>query len=712
MMPALPSAINIIVDTCMWHLFSIFACQFKTSKLMKKVFSMAILLLFFVTVEAKDVKRVACIGNSITKGSWLSHPERDSYPSALKRMLGDGWEVDNRAVSGACVSEDCKNVYMNTSDYGKVKESHPDVVTIFLGHDDARTSNQKGLGHFADGLAKMVKDLKGTNGNMRIFLVTPTKVSSKAWGNDDDAIRTKVIPAIKEVAQKENVPVVDVYTTSEPKYFPDGVHPDANGAGRIAQALYKAITGKNKQFERPLSVPSLFSDHAVLQQRANVSVWGYGAAGKKVVVKPSWGKAVSTTADADGKWSLRVPTPEASYTKYSMKISQNGQNIELKDLLIGEVWLASGQSNMQMELGGYYRTAVIGGPEAIANSANDGLRLYRVPRGDSQRPQDDVLNKGWEVSSPASTVHFSATGYFFARQLQKVLNIPVGCIESANGGASVVSFMSQDAVNEYKDVRGEGITQYYKDFKAPGYGEKYTWPQHTPTVIYNAMIHPLLTYNIKGAIWYQGCDDRRHPQLYKKLFKTFLADWRSKWQCGNFPIYYAQIAPYGYNDGNGPLMREAQEQLESVKDSALMICLMDNGLEKNIHPDNKPVVGFRFAQRVLDKTYHVEGINSEYPHYKSMEVRKKDGKVVLRFTGADDGIAKKAGPITGFQIAGKDKTFYNVEAKDEGNTIVLTPPAGVTPCAVRYCFKDYCVGSVYNMRGNPLSSFRTDTWDK
>ena len=679
---------------------------------MKRIFSIAILMMVFVIVGAKDVQRIACIGNSITKGSWLSHPERDSYPSALQRMLGESWEVDNWGVSGACASTACKNVYMNNSAYGKVKDSRPDVVTVFLGHDDARVSNQKNLGHFAQGLTDMVRDLKSSNPRMKIILLTPTKVSSKAWGNDDDAIRNKVIPFIKEVAQKENVSVVDVYTSIDAKYFPDGVHPDANGAGRIAQELYKAVTGKAKKYERPLSVPSLFSDHAVLQQCTNVAVWGYGAAGKKVTVKPSWGKAVSAVADADGKWSLRVPTPKASYTKYSMKISQNGQKIELNDLLMGEVWLASGQSNMQMELGGFYRTAVIGGPEAIANSANDGLRLFRVPRGDSQRPQDDVLNKGWEVSGPASAVHFSATGFFFARQLQKALNIPVGCIESANGGASIVSFMSQDAVDEYKDVRGEGITQYYKDFKSPKYGESYTWPQHTPTVIYNAMIHPLLTYNIKGAIWYQGCDDRRHPQLYKKMFKTFMADWRKKWQCGKFPIYYAQIAPYGYNDDNGARMREAQEQLESVQDSALMICLMDNGLEKNIHPDDKPTVGFRFAQRVLDKTYHMEGVNSEYPHYKSMEVRKKDGKVVLHFTGADDGIAKSVKPFTGFQIAGKDKVFYNVEAKDEGNTIVLTPPAGVTPVAVRYCFKDFCVGSVYNMRGNPLSSFRTDTLEK
>ena len=678
---------------------------------MKKMFLTALLMVCVTIINATEVKRVACIGNSITKGSWLTHPERDSYPAVLQRMLGSKWEVSNWAVSGACISPECKNVYMQSDSYTQVKKSHPAVIAIFLGHDDARKPNQAHLGQFADGLKLMVNDLKKSCPTSRIILMTPTKVSSKGWDNDDNAIREQVIPAIQKVAQELGVSYLDVYTTADSRHYPDGVHPDANGAGGVAAALYTAITGKKQEYERPLSVPSMFSDHAILQQNTKVSVWGYGPAGKKVIVKGSWGASASAEVDAEGKWMTRLATPKASFTPYTMTISQGKQKFELKDILIGEVWLASGQSNMQMELGGFYRTAVEGGPEAIANSANNGLRLYRVPRGDSQRPKDDVLNEGWEVSGPASAVHFSATGFFFARQLQKTLNIPVGCIESANGGASIVSFMSPDAVNVYKDVRGEGINQYYKDFKAPAYWESYTWPQHTPTVIYNAMIHPLLPYTIKGAIWYQGCDDRRHPELYKQMYATFMKDWREKWQSGKFPIYYAQIAPYGYKDNTAARMREAQEQLESEKDSTFMICLMDNGLEKNIHPSDKPTVGFRFAQRVLEKTYHVEGINSDYPHYKSMEIREKDGKVVIRFTGADDGIAKRTKPLKGFQIAGDDKVFHDVEAKDEGNTIVLTPPAGVKPVAVRYCFKDYCVGTVYNMRGNPLSSFRTDNWD-
>ena len=670
-------------------------------------------LLLVMAGNAGEVKRVACIGNSLTKGSRLSHPERDSYPVVLKRMLGDGWIVDNWGVSGSCASTDLRSMYMKNEVYPKVKASRPDVVTIFLGHDDARKPNQSGLKNFASGLSEMVKDLRDGNQTVRIYLVTPTKVFSEAYNNDDDAIRNKVIPAIRQVAEKEGAVFVDAYTPSEGdgKYFPDGVHPDANGSGHIAQVLYKAITGKSRNYERPLSVPSLFSNHAVLQQHTDVAVWGYGAAGKKVTVKPSWGKAVTTIADEDGQWKVRVHTPDASYVKYSMRISQNGQVIDLEDLLMGEVWLAAGQSNMQMELGGFYRTPIIGGPEAVANASNDGLRLYRVPRSDSPSPKDDVFNKGWEISAPASAVHFSATAFFFARQLQKTLNIPVGCIESAYGGASIVSFMSPDAVRQYKDEKGDLVAKNFKNFVAPKYWEKYDWPQHTPTVIYNAMINPIMGYNVKGAIWYQGCDDRRTPELYKRLFRTFLTDWREKWQCGNFPMYYAQIAPYGYKDNTAARMRDAQAELESIKDSTLMICLIDNGIENNIHPNDKATVGFRFAQRVLDKTYHVEGINSEYPSYKSMEIRPKDGKVVLRFTGADDGIAKSAKGFEGFQIAGKDKIFYNVQAVEEGNTIVLTPPAGIKPEAVRYCYKDFCVGTVYNLRGNPLSSFRTDNWD-
>ena len=195
--------------------------------------------------NAGEVHRVACIGNSITKGSWLSHPERDSYPAALERMLGKGWVVDNWGVSGSCASTESSQMYMKNSTYPKVKSSRPDIVTIFLGHDDARKPNQAGLPRFGDGLAQIVKDLKAGNSAVRIFLITPSKVFSDAYNNDDNAIRSQVIPAIKRIADAENVQFVDAYTATEndKSYFPDGIHPDANGAGHIAQALYKAITG-------------------------------------------------------------------------------------------------------------------------------------------------------------------------------------------------------------------------------------------------------------------------------------------------------------------------------------------------------------------------------------------------------------------------------------------------------------------------------------
>lgn len=677
---------------------------------MKKICLLALCLITMALSGASNVKRVACIGNSITKGSWLAHPDRDSYPATLQRMLGSTYKVDNWGVSGACASPDTKTNYMETEEYKKMVASNPDIVTVMLGTDDSRKPNAGGVPSFQYGLGKLVGSLQALPSHPKIYLITPPPTSSDAYGNNNQTLEGRILPRIKDEASKKGLGLIDVYaqTKGDSKFYADGVHPDENGAGHIAQIICKGISGKSASYERPLFLPTILTSHAVLQQKSNVAIWGWGAAGKKVTVKPSWSKAVTATADAEGNWSLRIPTKEAGYTKYSIAISQNGQKIELNDILFGEVWLAAGQSNMQMEIGGFYRTAVKGGPEAIANSNNDGLRLYRVPRADCARPQIDVNNQGWEVSAPASVVHFSATGYFFASNLQKILNVPVGVIESAYGGASIVSFMSPEAISHYTYVKDAD----YKGMIIPKYWESYDWPKHTPTVIYNSMIKPILTYNLKGAIWYQGEDDRRHPDLYKKMFHTFMDDYHAKWQCGNWPIYYAQIAPYDYKDSTAALMREAQEQLESDQDSMFMICLMDNGLKDNIHPCDKPTVGFRFAQRVLDKTYGMEGIQSQYPHYKSMEFRQKDGKIVLHFTGMEDGIAKKPYVFTGFQLAGKDKIFYNVkDVKDEGSTIVITPPAGMKPVAVRYCWKDYQEGTIYNMRGLPLSSFRTDDWN-
>ena len=677
---------------------------------MKKFFLIAMCFVAVSLCGAKTVKRVACVGNSITKGSWLAYPNRDSYPADLQRMLGDAYKVDNWGLGGACVSPDCKNVYLASDTYKSMAATNPDIVTVLLGTDDSRVPNQAGISQFKNGLTKLVESLQSLPSHPKIFLITPPKARSVAYQNDDNTLAGRILPQIKEVAQGKNIVLIDVnsLTANDGKYYPDGIHPDENGAGHIAEIVCKAVSGKSVKYARSLSLPTIITSHAVLQQHTDVAIWGWGEAGKKVTVKPSWSKAFTAIPDAEGNWKLKIPTKDASYAKYSITISQNSQKIELSDILFGEVWLAAGQSNMQMELGGFYSTAVEGGPQAIAASNNDGLRLFRVPRADNARPQIDVFNKGWEVSSPASAVHFSATGYFFASNLQKILNIPVGVIESAYGGASIVSFLSPDVISQYSYVKDPD----YKDMVIPKYWESYTWPKHTPTVIYNSMIKPILSYNLKGAIWYQGEDDRRHPDLYKKMFHSFMNDYHAKWQCGNWPIYYAQIAPYDYSDGSAALMREAQEQLESDKDSMFMIGLMDNGLETNIHPSDKPTVGFRFAQRVLDKTYHMEGINSQYPHFKSMEIRQKDGKVVLHFTGMDDGVAKKPYQFEGFQLAGKDKIFYNVNnVAIEGATLVITPPAGMKPEAVRYCWKDYQKGNVYNMRGLPLSSFRSDSWN-
>ena len=677
---------------------------------MKKLVFSLVCLLTATIVSARDIQRVACLGNSITKGSWLVKPQRDAYPAVLQQYLGAGYEVDNWGLSAARATQTAKTAYIKSDICRQALESQPQIVTILLGTDDSRKPYQGEFDSFKPGLIQLVKQCQALPTHPKVYLLTPPAIHSVAWDNDSAFLQSHIVPAVKTVAAETGATVIDLnaITQSLGRYYPDGIHPDVNGAGRLAAAIYTGITGKSKQYKRPLSLPTIFTDHAVLQQQSDAAIWGWGAAGQKVTVKPSWSKAVTTTADADGNWRVRIPTRQAGYTKYSIHISQGSQRLELHDILFGEVWFAAGQSNMQMELGGYYSTAVDGGPEAIANSTCEYLRFYRVPHKDCARPLDDVNIPGWEVSGPAAAVHFSATAFFFARQLQRVLNIPVGVIQSAYGGASINSFMTPDVVHQYSYIKDPD----YKDMYIPKYWETYTWAKHTPTVVYNAMVHPVQGYNIKGAIWYQGEDDRRHPDLYPKMFESWLRDYQAKWQCGKWPIYYAQIAPYDYNDQTAAPFRECQEKMENPAEGKYMICLMDNGLEKNIHPSDKPTVGFRFAQRVLDKTYGITGINSTYPHFKSLETRAKDGKIILHFTGMDDGVAKKPYKFEGFQVSDNSKQFYNVkEAKGEGATIVLTPPDGIKPVAVRYCWKDYQKGTVYNMRGLPLSSFRTDQWN-
>ena len=445
-----------------------------------------------------------------------------------------------------------------------------------------------------------------------------------------------------------------------------------------------------------IKLPSIFGNNMVLQQQTDASLWGTAAQNKTVRITTSWDKkSYSTKADENGNWKLNVKTPAAG-GPYSISIS-DGKNLELSNILIGEVWICSGQSNMQMTMSGYRNQPVLGANEAIASSRNEKIRLFTVERNKSLTPLNDFKGE-WLECNPASVADFSAAGYYFGKMVQQALNVPVGLICSSWGGTRIEPWMSENGVKNF-----EWVVSPDKNFT----GE---YNQQTPTVLYNAMIAPMAGYAAKGAIWYQGEANRNEPVEYAKLLPGLAENWKTEWDAAEFPFYYVQIAPYNYG-GSGLSSAYIRESMLKVSDQPGlgMACLMDAGEENYIHPANKKVAGERLAYLALAKTYGLKGFEYSGPVLKDMKI---DGSVVkLTFDHANNGLTTFGKELTNFTIAGENKRFVPASAYITNQGITVFSPMVEKPVAVRYAFDDFVVGELFNTEGLPASSFRTDDWE-
>ena len=447
-----------------------------------------------------------------------------------------------------------------------------------------------------------------------------------------------------------------------------------------------------------VKLPSIFGSNMVLQQQTDVAFWGKAAAGSNVSVKTSWnGKSYSTRADKDGNWKLKVTTPAAG-GPYTVTVS-DGKAITLKNVMIGEVWVCSGQSNMEMQMKGYLNQPITGSNEFIATSSNEQIRLISVPRLTSLIPLDDFTGE-WKLCEPENVVDFSATAYFFGLMLNRALKVPVGLICTAWGGTRIEPWISEAGIKNFDWVK---LPDQSQDPKA--------YNQQTPTLLFNAMINPIVGYGIKGAIWYQGESNRLEPAQYQKLLPGLADNWRSVWNIGEFPFYFVQIAPFDYGPAgiNSAFLREAQLKASAEGKNMGMACIMETGEKDNIHPANKKAAGDRLAYQALVKTYGKKGIACDGPVLKEMKIEGNEVKLI--FDNAGNGIMSLGKELYCFEVAGANKRFYPAKAFVTNAGITLVSPSVAEPVAVRYAFKDFIVGDLFNIEGIPASSFRTDDWD-
>jgi sialate O-acetylesterase len=480
---------------------------------------------------------------------------------------------------------------------------------------------------------------------------------------------------------------------------------------RFCKAIYTVVflfTIFNLQAK--VKLPTILADNMVMQQKTEAKLWGWAKANATVEVKTSWNKkAYKTTSDANGNWLLKVTTPAAG-GPYQISFS-DGELITLNNILIGEVWFCSGQSNMEMPMKGAPRQPTKGGNNVIAKAnPKVPIRIFnadfvdgKMVRQFNKKPQTDCQGQ-WNENSSENVANTSAAAYYFAKYVQEVLDVPVGIIVSSLGGSMVESWMSRSALEPFKEVN-LAILDDNTEIKNPN---------NTPCVNYNGKIAPLTNYTIKGFLWYQGESNRLNPDLFSRLMPAFVKDLRAKWNLGDFPFYYVQIAPFNYDGADktsAARLREVQAQNMNDIPNSGMVTTLDIGNPVFIHPVNKETVGERLALWALGGTYGKKGFGFATPLYKSMEI--KESKIYIDFKNADQGINPMWTKIKGFEIAGEDKIFYPANAEIETSTtrLAVSSEKVAKPVAVRYAFKNYAEATIFGSSGIPVAPFRTDEWE-
>ena len=492
-----------------------------------------------------------------------------------------------------------------------------------------------------------------------------------------------------------------------------------------------------------VKLPAVISDNMVLQQGREVPIWGWAEPGERIKVSFGWNKKKAVAkADKDGNWMFKMNPPEAG-GPYKMTVRGKNNVVEIKNILVGEVWLCSGQSNMEFPVGARerWKTGVIDYQKEIEAADYPDIRLFTVNQVSQEQPQSDCVGN-WQLCSPETVGDFSAVGYYFARELHKEFGVPIGLIHASWSGTPAEAWTRREIlemepdfepilgryeklVEEYPQVKAEyqQKLEQWKDAveKAKREGKKPPEKPPSPTKpgnrlspsgLYNGMIAPLIPYRICGAIWYQGEANVERAYQYRKLFPAMIKNWRNDWGQGDFPFLFVQLANFQDvkpepSESDWAELREAQLMTLALPNTAMAVTI-DIGDANDIHPKNKQDVGRRLALWALGKTY---GKNIVYsgPIYKSMNV--EGNKIILHFDHIGGGLVADGGePLKGFAIAAAERKFVWADAKIDGETVVVSSERISEPVAVRYGWADNPICNLYNKEGLPASPFRTDDW--
>jgi sialate O-acetylesterase len=685
---------------------------------MKKIFLSLIGVLWMAVAMAAPTK-VACVGNSITYGFLVENRETMNYPAQLQRLLGDDYQVLNCGKSGSTLLRKGHRPYNEQDEYKAAIEFVPDVVIMHLGVNDTDPRDWPDFNsEFVSDYSTLIADFRKVNPNVRIMvaLLTPLHARHFRFRSGTRDWRLEIQEAIKNVAAYNNVELIDF---NEPfrdrqNLFVDGIHPNAAGAAVLAEEAYKCITGKFGG----LQLPAYWQSGMVVQRNQPVRVSGRSDAYAQVKVTLN-GQSATAKANVTGHWNVVLP-PLATGTGYEMTVTDGTTTRHFTDIMAGELWVASGQSNMEFTL-----NECTTGKEAIANCADPLMRIYDmkpVARTNAEKWSDEVIEKidknqhytdtKWQTISPENAGRFSAVAYYFAKSLRDSLgNVPIGVISNAVGGSPLESWID---VNTLEMGMPEILVNWQKnDYVQPwcqsrakeNIGDNRPLGRHPyePSYLYSAGMRQFEGMSIAGVIWYQGESNAHNIEVHEGLFPLFTQSWRRTFCNPDLQFYVVQLT--SINRPSWPQFRDSQRRLAASIPGVHMTVITDLGDSLNVHPRNKRPVGERLSRAALKYTYGHTDLSADGPRPLSAVV--KDGSVVVSFSDAANLHTFDGEAIKTFELAEIDGVYYPATAEVTGDGVVTVKSDKVSrPRYIRYGWQPFTHANLVNGAGLLTSTFK------
>ena len=687
---------------------------------MKKSFIIYLFLTLSVVLYAQQHRiKVACIGNSITYGYGLPDRVTQSYPVQLQKMLGESYQVENFGKSGATLLNKGHRPYMQQDEYHRAIDFAGDIVVIHLGINDTDPRDWPDYrDFFVKDYIALIDSFRVANPEARIMIARLTPIADRhprfLSGTRD--WHGEIQLAIENVARYAGVQLIDFHKPLYPYPFmlTDAVHPDPEGAFVLAQTVYSAITGDYGGLKMPL----LYTDNMVLQREVPLTIQGTANAGDQVTVSIA-DRQMKTKVGPNGKWSVTLPPLKAG-EPYTLKISTNQKVLQYHNVLAGEVWLCSGQSNMEFMLK-QASTARLDIPRA----ADQELRLYDMKarwRTNAVEWETTVLDSlnhlqyykdtEWKECAPETVSDFSAIAYYFGKMLRDSLKVPVGLICNAVGGSPTEAWIDRTSLEYHfpailKDwTQNDFIQEWVRGRAALNIKKSVNNRQrhpYEPCYLYESGIRPLEQYPIRGIIWYQGESNAQNWEAHEALFKLLVNAWRKNWNDDCLPFYYVQLS--SLDRPSWPWFRDSQRRMLNEISDIGMAVSSDHGDSLDVHPTCKQPVGERLARWALNKTY-LKDIVPSGPLFRGADVRGE--KVYLSFDYGQGMRSSDGKSLRCFEVAEFEGIYYPATAEVVGEQVKVYSKEVRNPRYVRYGWQPFTRANLVNRAGLPASTFRAE----